>query len=322
MKSRHIRVIAPSHSLAMISSEVRNQAIHVLGTLGYTVSYSKHCNEKDEFNSSSVLSRVADIHDAFSDPSVDVILTAIGGFNSCQLLPYLDFDLIRINPKILCGYSDITALQNACLAQANLMSFSGPHFSTFGCQKEMGYVIDYFQKCLFSQQPIRISPGKQWSDDLWYIDQHNRIFHHNEGVFSISQGQASGKIIGGNLQTFTLLRGSKYMPSWENAILFIEDDDTVNPDLFDRSLQSLILQPSFSKIRGLVFGRFQQKAMIPNGLLFKIIQSKPELNALPIIAGLDFGHTLPMFTFPIGGTATIYASPARVELVIESRMPF
>lgn len=107
-----IRVLSPSSSFKRVNTEADNEKlVKYFADLGYTISYSSHIDEMDEMNSASIKSRVEDLHDAFRDPQVKMILTSIGGFNSNELLPYLDYELIRSNPKILCGYSDITALQ-------------------------------------------------------------------------------------------------------------------------------------------------------------------------------------------------------------------
>ena len=139
-KGSKIRVISPSRSLSIISMENRDDAIKRLGEIGLSISFSENAEEFDEFNSSSIKSRVNDIHEAFSDSAVDGILTSIGGFNSNQLLRYLDYDLIQSNPKVLCGYSDITALSNAIYTKTGLVTYSGPHFSTFGMLKGLDYI--------------------------------------------------------------------------------------------------------------------------------------------------------------------------------------
>lgn len=101
--------------------------------------------------SSSIKSRVEDLHDAYKDKSIKAIFTVIGGFNSNQLLKYLDYDLIKGNPKILCGYSDITALTNAITAKTGIVSYSGLHFSTWAMKKEFEYNLEYFRKCLMNE---------------------------------------------------------------------------------------------------------------------------------------------------------------------------
>jgi len=127
-----IRIIAPSRSMAIISQEVRDIAIKRLEKLGFKITFSKNCEEIDDFNSSSIKSRIEDLHNAFRDKNVKGILTAVGGFNSNQILKYLDYNLIKNNPKILCGLSDITALQNAITSKTGLITYSGPHISMFG----------------------------------------------------------------------------------------------------------------------------------------------------------------------------------------------
>lgn len=112
--------------------------------MGFQVTFSKHAEELDRFASSSISSRVQDLHRAFRDPNVKAILTTLGGYNSNGLLKHLDYDLIRKNPKFFCGYSDITALNNAIYTKTRLVTYSGPHFSSFGMEKGLEYTNDYF----------------------------------------------------------------------------------------------------------------------------------------------------------------------------------
>jgi muramoyltetrapeptide carboxypeptidase LdcA involved in peptidoglycan recycling len=311
-----IRIISPSRSLGIISKEQRLIACARLQELGLTVTFSKHAEEQDVFNSSSIQSRVEDLHEAFSDKRVKGILTTIGGFNVNQLLSYLDYKCIRANPKILCGYSDITALQNAMYVKTGLVTYSGPHFSTFGMQKGIEYTLDYFKRCFMSIKPFTVTPSAAWSDDEWYKDQNKRKFMKNEGYFVIHEGSAQGTILGGNLCTLNLLQGTSYMPNLKNTILFIEDDEESKPKHFDRDLQSLIHQPDFTGVRGIIIGRFQRASGMTDELLAKIINSKQELDNIPIIAGVDFGHTTPHMTFPIGGTGSLMAKKDKVDLQI------
>jgi muramoyltetrapeptide carboxypeptidase LdcA involved in peptidoglycan recycling len=107
------------------------------------------------------------------------------------------------------------------------------------------------------------------------------------------------------------------MPSLENSILFLEDDYLIFPENFDWDLQSLIHQPRFKSVRGILVGRFQRKSGVTDELLQKIITSKKELRGLPILANMDFGHTSPMFTFPIGGSVKMRAMNNESSLVIQ-----
>ena len=313
-----VRVISSARSLALPWIQaVKEFSIKKFDEIGLTLTFGNNVNEIDDFSSSSIESRIEDLHKAFSDKSVKLIITVIGGFNSNQLLRYIDYDLIKNNPKILCGYSDITALANAIYAKTGMLTYSGPHFFNFGDQKSFEYSLEYFQKCLFSKDSFNIIPSLKWSDDLWAGNQKNRTFYDNEGHWIISEGKAEGTIVGANLCKFNLLQGTEFMPKLQNTILFIEDDSETRPHTFDRDLQSLIHQPDFKQVKGVAIGRFQKESEITRDLLTKIIKTKKELNSLPIIANVDFGHTTPMITFPIGGTVKILATnnKAGIEII-------
>ncbi len=142
-----VRVIAPSRSLGIISDEIRKAADKRIMQMGLKLEFGKHVEEMDDFRSSTVESRIEDIHEAFSDSNVKAVLTVIGGFNSNQLLRYINWNLIKANPKIFCGYSDTTALNNAIFTKTGLVNFSGPAYSTLGKIRDSEYTIEYFKKC-------------------------------------------------------------------------------------------------------------------------------------------------------------------------------
>ena len=314
-----IRVIAPARSLSLLSRANIQLAKERIEKEGYTVSFSKHCQESDIFFSSSIKSRLEDIHQAFRDKKVAAILTVIGGFNSNELLPYLDYSLIKNNPKILCGYSDITALANAITAKTGLITYSGPHFSTWGMKKSFEYNLEYFNKSLVDEGEYFIEASKSWSDDAWYQDQEHRTFEKNNGYVVIQKGKAEGRIFGGNLCTLNLLQGTEFMPNISNAILFLEDDDLAGAYCgveFNRNLQSLINQPHFKTVKGIVIGRFQKRSEMTIEKIKYIIQTKKELKSIPVIANADFGHTNPLMTFPIGGMVKIIASKNKASIQI------
>jgi muramoyltetrapeptide carboxypeptidase LdcA involved in peptidoglycan recycling len=317
-KGDEIRVIAPSRSLSLISEENIKLAKDKIESLGFKVSFSKNCNESNIFISSSIKSRVDDIHEAFKDKNIKAIFSVIGGFSSNQLLNYLDYDLIKKNPKILCGYSDFTAFANAITSKTGLITYYGPHFSTWAMKKDFDYILEYFKKCLINDSEFEIKSSITWSDDEWYKDQDNRILEKNNGMIIINKGTAKGKIIGGNLCTFNLLQGTDFMPDISNSLLFIEDDDMPKENFaveFDRNLQSLIHQKEFEKVKGLVIGRFQKKADMSLEKLKYILSTKKELNKIPIIANVNFGHTYPIISFPLGGTVKLIAN-TKIELKI------
>ena len=298
-KGDEIRVISPSRSLSVVRESIFGNALKYLQEKGYHITFSDHSNETEYANSASIESRVEDLHNAFLDKNVKAILTSIGGFNVNQILEYIDYSIIIDNPKILCGYSDITALLNAVYAKTGLVTYHGPHFSSFGFENNREYTDEYFEKCVACDKEYSIVPSLEAGE---YV--------------VIQEGTCEGTIIGGNLCTLNLLQGTEFMPQMQNVILFLEDDNIMGDYFtqeFDRNLQSL-LQVKGSRIVGVVFGRFAEECHMTAEVITEIVKNKKQLKDVPIIFNADFGHVFPFFTFPIGSTARITANNGRVSI--------
>lgn len=303
-----IRVVAPARGIKIIGQETRDIAAKRFAAMGLKETFGKNTTDEnwDRMGSSSIEKRVEDIHDAFADRNVKAVFTIIGGANSNQLLPYLDYNLIKANPKIFCGFSDITALLNGIYAMTGLETYSGPHFSSLGMLKGCDYTLENMQKMLLNDGPNRVEASAEWSDDLWFLDQQKREFIKNDGYWTLHNGKAAGTLVGGNLGTFVLLLGTKYRPAFEpDTILFIEDTEGANIADFERNLQALLYQPDFANVKGLLIGRFQKGSKVSREDLEFIVSNKRELKNLPIIANVDFGHSTPLLTIPVGGTAIL-----------------
>lgn len=305
-KGDKIMIVAPSRGLKLIGQDCRQIAEERFKQMGLEVVFAENTTD-DKWNklgTGSVKERAADIMQAFKDKSVKAVFTVIGGFNSNQILAYLDYDVIRQNPKIICGFSDITALLDAINAKTGLEVYYGPHYSSIGMKKGCEYTLDYLKKILFSDDEIEVKASEEWSDDLWFLDQEKREFIKNEGFWNIHEGSAEGTIVGGNLCTYNLLLGTEYQPKFESdTILMIEDDAGSTPVIFDRNLQSLCHQPDFKNVKGLVIGRFQKGSEMDREMLEFIINNKEELKNIPVIANVDYGHSTPIITIPLGGYA-------------------
>lgn len=316
-----VRVIAPSRSMVILGEDCKKIATERLESLGLKVTFGKHVMEADpDYLCAGMDARVEDLNEAFGDKNVKAILTVIGGFNSNQILDYIDYDTIKENPKIFCGFSDISALSNAIHAKTGLVTYSGPHYSSFGMLKGFDYEMEYFKKMFFQSEEFEIVSSNEWSDDAWFIDQENRNFIPNEGMFIINEGEAEGNIVGGNLCTINLLQGTEYMPDISNKILFLEDDDMAGKIYlmeFDRNLQSMMHMPEFKTVKGIVLGRSQKATEMTKEKWIKLIKNKKELADIPVIAGADFGHSTPIFTFPVGGSAKLVAKNGEIKLTIK-----
>lgn len=287
-----IRVIAPSCSLSYVWAEKREKALKALENQGFKVSFSAHSLEMDEWKSSSIASRVEDIHEAFLDDNVKAVLTAIGGFNVNQILEHIDYDIIKQHPKIFCGYSDITALLHAVYAKTGLVTYHGAHFSTFGFDLEAEYTQKAFCDCVMNDGDLMLQPSQTAKE-----------------YTVIQQGSCEGTVIGGNLCTLNLLQGTQFMPQAEDIVLFLEDDNIMGDYFrfeFDRNFQSLLQAYGTDKIKGVVFGRFDEGCNMNADFIKRMIADKLPKD-IPVIFGVDFGHVFPIITFPIGGRVSVEA---------------
>lgn len=311
-----MRVIAPSTTLSIVSEANRAAATSQLEVLGFTVSFGQFIDDVDLLASASVEKRLADLHAAFADPKVDGILTAIGGYNANDLLAEIDFDLIAGNPKVLCGFSDITALTSAITARTGLVTFSGQHYSTFAMDQHFVQSLEWFRSVVMDRAATSLAASPTWSDDLWYLDQADRSIGANEGHWVLAEGEGQGTIAGGNLCTLNLLHGTDWMPQLAGAVLFVEDDLESHPSTFARDLVSLAHQPGFGSIHALIIGRFQRASNMDRDTLSGIVNGLGLPAAVPVIANADVGHTDPMATFPIGGSARVSARATATSIEV------
>ncbi len=310
-----VRVVAPSLSARVVPAEVRAFATRRLTGLGFRVTFGEHVDADGPLGTAPIGSRLADLHAAFADPEVDLILTAIGGHSANAVLGGLDWDLVAANPTWFCGFSDITALQNALLTRAGLVTLSGPHWSTFGCRRHLESTVESFLDAVTSDGPVRWRAQDWWSDDpTWYLNQEDRTRLPSEGWWMLSPGTAQGRIVGGNLCTLALLQGTGLLPDLAGAVLFVEDDAGSSAATVARHLHALLRQPGADQVGGLVLGRFQRETGMTRPLLAAIVAELPHLAGRPVVANVDFGHTFPLQTFPIGGAARVSADAADPDI--------
>ncbi len=301
-KGDHIRVVSPSSSIEHIGGfEANLVAKEKLEELGFDLSFSSNYFEHDLFDSASIASRVEDLHEAFVDPSVDAILATIGGFNCNELLPYLNYDLIAQNPKIFCGYSDTTALLNAIYAKTGMQTYMGPSYSSFKMEAGQAYQTEAWLRAM-TQDDYDLVPSKEWSSAPWYDPTKPRHFMPTEWKV-YNAGSALGTIIGGNLSTFSLLRGTPYAPQAENYILFVEEAEGYPPEHFLRELAALL--QAYPNPQAVIIGRFPKECEMTEEILLAILDKHLLLKTIPVLYDLDFAHTQPLFTITIGGQVTL-----------------
>lgn len=261
--------------------------------------------------------RAEDLMTAFKDESIKGIIANIGGEDSIRLLPYIEFDIIRDNPKIFMGYSDVTVSHLFC-HKAGISSFYGPAILTdFAENVEMDpYTVEMVNRTLFSNKVIgEIQPAKEWtSERLEWIEENKnkrRTMQENSG-YEVLQGSgvAQGHLIGGCIEVLEFAKGTKIWPDqkyWNDSILFFEtSEEKPEPAYIKYWLRNYAAQGILQKANGIIFGKPQDQ-MYYDEYKTEILKVMKEyhLEDLPILYNLNFGHTEPKFILPYGAMAEI-----------------
>lgn len=277
-----IGLIAPA-GIVYQESEFRRME-KVLQELGLNVVFGKHVRRRYGYLSGTDEQRVEDLHNMFENSEVDAIMAVRGGWGCARLLPFINFDLIKQNPKIFCGFSDNTTLHLAFLHYAGLTSFHGPN----GNSDWSDLTKESFQKTLFAAEKTE--------------------YKSREEISLIHPGKTTGRLIGGNLSIFTTSLGTPYQPDTKGAVLFLEDIGEA-PYKVDRMLSHLTQAGVLKDINGFVFGkctRCDEKGeynFTLNNLFSKYINPL----GIPAIYNADIGHEEDNFTLPQGAEVTLDA---------------
>lgn len=301
-KGDTIGVVAPAAPMTVIEAENIRIGVRNLEDMGFSVRFSKNI-ETSLNNPLSVQKRIEDLHGMFADTGIQCVMALIGGYSSIELLEHLDFELIQENPKNFIGFSDITILNIALREKSNLLNFYGPSFAIF-CQKNLPvYTKNHFLNMLTQKETDEIESAELYADDLWYGNNDgNRNWKENLRVQAVRKGSFSGECIGGNLDTFLALAGTPFFPNCRGKVLFLEEGNNPKEEEVRRKFIQLKLMDVFNEIKGLVFGRFcgwsQEKQ---ERFLIYVRENILQYYTFPIIANVDFGHSDPICTIPVGG---------------------
>ncbi len=319
-----VGIVSPSWGGgARYPHRIERGAAH-LRSLGFKVKIAPHALNSIGYVSDTPENRAADIHAMFLDPEVTAIIASIGGDHSCHLLPLLDFDLIAAHPTIFMGYSDVTVLNVAIHAMTGLVTFNGPALMTdFAEYPAMpAYTENYFLEAVSNPAPIgRIGPSNWWTDEFldWGTQAdltRPRARTASEGWSWLKPGRAEGVLIGGCIESLQHLRGTRYWPDWTGAILFVEtSEEKPSPAEVDGILMDYENMGVFDQLAGLLVGRPMRYANEERQALREVVLARTGRFDFPIIADMDFGHTAPQMTLPIGCRAMIDGDAHLFEIV-------
>lgn len=276
-----------------------------LQALGFQTKLGPHIYDRYGYLAGRDADRVSDLHAFFNDQSVKAVMAIHGGWGCARLLPLLDYDLIQRNPKVLIGYSDITALLLAIYAKTGLVTMHGPVGSaTFNT-----YTVDWFRRVLMEGETVTMRNPTDKGDNL--TQTQNRIT-------TIRPGLARGRLVGGNLTVLSHLVGSPYLPDWKNTILFLED---THEDIYrmDRMFTQLKLAGILNQIAGFVFGKCSDcgpgngsyGSLTLDDVLTEYIIPLDK----PAYSGATIGHISNKFTVPLGIDTEIDATAGTIRLL-------
>jgi len=279
-------------------------AQEVMQALGFKVTTGAHFGARRGHLAGTDAERAGDINAMFADPAVKAIICVRGGSGAARLLPLLDYALIRSNPKVLLGYSDITALHCAIQARTGLVTFHGP----MGTGSWNRFNADQFRRVFFERELMQYKNVADAGDEL--VQRRNR-------TITISGGKVRGELVGGNLTVLTALAGSSYLPDFTDKILFLEDVSEA-PYRVDRMFSTLKLMGALDRIAGFVFGECTD--CDPGDgygslTLAQIFDDYVKPLGIPAYRGAMIGHIAEQFILPVGGRVELDADGGSLRLL-------
>ncbi len=309
-KNKNVGVITTSSPIDFLDPKQIEKGYKYLENKGFHVVESHICRKRKDYTSGSIKERVEVIHNFIKNPEIDIIMSFWGGTNTNQLLPYIDYELIKNNPKVFVGYSDTSALLTAITTKTNVITFHGPSVITYSKPNVDEYSFEYFKKAIDSKSWF-IKEPENFADDLYFLrkkDNDRRILKKNEGIQIFRKGSVKGEVLVSNLQTLLVLAGTDYFPILKDKILFLEEAEDENAQMIDRFFTHLSQLKEFGSIKGLVVGKFMENSEINNKQIKNILSEVSNFFDGPIVFDASFGHTDPIFTIPNGGLADINTS--------------
>ncbi len=290
-KGDSVSLIAPSGPLTEKRLE---KAIENMKSLGLKPIVGKNIMAQRGYMAGTDEERLSDLHDAFRDPSTKAVWCVRGGDGGNRLLPFINYDLIRSHPKILIGFSDITAMISAFYTTIGLVSFHGPIASWD--------FTDY---------------NRNEVESILFEPKANHIIRGNKDTEAIIPGSGEGELIGGNLTLLSVLCGTKFSPDCKNKIVFLEDVGEA-PRRIDRMLTQLMQAVNLEEASGIVLGQFVDCEADPedNSLtLREVIDDRLKPLGIPLVYNFPFGHDKDLCTFPVGIRARLNASEKTITLL-------
>lgn len=315
-----IGIIATSTPISLLEEKQIERGYRFLEKKGFQVVEHPQCRRQVDYTAGTIRERVEAIHQFVKKHEIKGIMAFWGGFNTNQILDYLDYTLIKTNPKIFIGYSDTCALLQAITNKTGLVTYMGPAVITFSKPDPFDYSWEYFEKmCIQQKRIVEIKDSQNFADDLYFLrkDRNHRIIQKNEGTKVFYPGQVEGRVVASNLSTLLALAGTNYFPKLKKKILFLEEAEDYEVRAIDRFFIQLSQMGVFNQVSGLVIGKFMSASKITEKQLLAILKEALGGRKIPVLYDANFGHTDPLFTIPNGGYCHLNASQKRIKFTCQ-----
>lgn len=316
-----IGIFSPSSPITYSCPKRFKRAKEYLQNKGFNIIEGNLTGKHDFYRSGSIKERAEELNELIRNPKVKCIMSTIGGMNSNSIIPYIDYEAFKRDPKIIIGYSDVTAILLAIYAQTGIVTYYGPALvASFGeLPPFIDYTYKYFEEIIMggTKIPHIFEVPEYWTDEYinWELQDRSKENRENK-IITVFEGVVRGRIIGGNLNTIQGIWGSKYMPEIRNGdILFIEDS-LIDAATIERSFSLLEVNGVFDKISGIILGKHElfddlQTGRKPYEILLEVLGDRK----IPFIAEFDCCHTHPMLTLPIGCRVELNATEKKVSII-------
>lgn len=302
-----IGLVAPGYAL---NKTALNNAIRNIKEMGFTPYHTSRIIGNHGYLSNTDEERINDIHDMFLNPEIDGIVCARGGYGTTRIIDNINFEVIKNNPKILVGFSDITVLLNSIYQKTGLITFHGP----VGTTLNNAYNRDHLKQLITDSTCVHISSEKYSNQTV----KNDPTFEQ----YIINDGVATGKLIGGNLSLLTAMTGTNTDIDYTDKLVFIEEIDE-EPYRIDRMLTQLLSSNTFRKAKGIILGVFKgcnSPKRSGSFILKEVILDRLKPLNIPTVYGFSFGHINHNNTFPVGVLAKLDTASMQVELLEKSIM--
>lgn len=320
-KGDTIGIFSPSSPATVFAKKRYERAKNFIEDKGFIIKEGNLTGKSDFYRSGSIVERANELNNLIYDPEIKCIISTIGGNNSNSILPYIDYEYFKSHPKIVIGYSDVTAILFAIYAKTNIPTYYGPAMvASFGEYPPfVDKTYEYFENVLIKSNnlPLELQTPNEWTEEYipWEEQTRCKSGIDNE-LITVNCGKVTGRLIGGNLNTMEGIWNTEYMPVIKNGDILMIEDSLKDIATIERSFSLLKCSGIFDKIGGLILGKHELFNDLGTGRKpYEVLKEVIGNLNIPILAEFDCCHTHPIYTIPIGSNVALDADKKTLTLL-------